>query len=321
MMTRRAVSIDRPGADFKVVGQTVFRDDQGVVAGGGHRRSESAKDGLAVVLDLAGLAVHQIFRPNHPAAECRADRLVAKTDAEQWQLAGKMPDQFNADPGFLRSARPGGNHDAFRTHCLDFFDGHFVVAPDFDLCAQFAKILDKVVSEGIVVIEYEDHNFIVVREPGFQGFKVSMFQGLRSENRHRAYLTDLPPIAMLTPTLEPCLFGAVQMAETQQDQENDKRATRRFALRLPVTVRYGENEEEHAAQTRDVSARGICFSVDTAIQAGSPIDFTMTLPPEITLTESIRVRCQGRVVRVEGGGSAQKMMVAAVIDEYEFLAE
>ncbi len=113
------------------------------------------------------------------------------------------------------------------------------------------------------------------------------------------------------------------MAETQRDQDsaNDKRATRRFALRLPVTVRYGENEPEHVAQTRDVSARGICFYVDSAIQAGSAIDFTLTLPPEITLTESIRVRCKGRVVRVEGGNPATKLAVAAVIDEYEFLAD
>jgi len=115
------------------------------------------------------------------------------------------------------------------------------------------------------------------------------------------------------------------MAETQQErdrgQDKDKRATRRFALRLPVTVRYGDSEEEQAAQTRDVSARGICFYVDSAIQAGSPIDFTLTLPPEITLTESIRVRCKGRVVRIEGGGAANKMAVAAVIDEYEFLAD
>jgi PilZ domain-containing protein len=111
------------------------------------------------------------------------------------------------------------------------------------------------------------------------------------------------------------------MGETQRDQENDKRATRRFALRLPVSVRYGENEEEHTAQTRDVSARGICFYVDSAIQAGSAIDFTLTLPPEITLTESIRVRCKGRVMRVEGGDPAGKLAVAAVIDEYEFLAD
>jgi hypothetical protein len=105
-------------------------------------------------------------------------------------------------------------------------------------------------------------------------------------------------------------------------EENDKRSTRRFALRLPVSVRYGENAtEEHAAQTRDVSARGICFFVDAGIQAGSALDFTLTLPPEITLTESIRVRCKGRVVRVESGGANSKMAVAAVIDEYEFLAD
>ena len=110
------------------------------------------------------------------------------------------------------------------------------------------------------------------------------------------------------------------MADSQQ--ENDKRATRRFALRLPVSVRYGENAaEEQSAQTRDVSARGICFFVDAGIQAGSTLDFTLTLPPEITLTESIRVRCKGRVVRVESGGANSKMAVAAVIDEYEFLAD
>src|SRR6202021_3745501 len=108
------------------------------------------------------------------------------------------------------------------------------------------------------------------------------------------------------------------MAETQQDldkkKNKNKRATRRFALRLPVSVRYGENAEEHAAQTRDVSARGICFYVDSAIQAGSAIDFTLTLPPEITLTESIRVRCKGRVVRIEGGTPAARRAVAAEFD-------
>jgi len=108
------------------------------------------------------------------------------------------------------------------------------------------------------------------------------------------------------------------MAETQQD----KRSTRRFALRLPVTVSYSENgSSEKPAQTRDVSARGICFFLDSAIEAGSPIEFTLTLPPEITLTESIRVRCKGKVVRVENGAPEGKVAVAAVIDEYEFLSE
>ena len=108
------------------------------------------------------------------------------------------------------------------------------------------------------------------------------------------------------------------MAEAQQD----KRATRRFALRLPVSVTYTENgDQAKAAQTRDVSARGICFYLDSAIQAGAVIEFTLTLPPEITLTESIRVRCKGKVVRVDPGPNEGKVAVAAVIDEYEFLSE
>lgn len=105
------------------------------------------------------------------------------------------------------------------------------------------------------------------------------------------------------------------------DAEQEKRATRRFALRLPVSVTYSQNGGDRTAQTRDVSARGICFFVDSAIEAGSPIEFTLTLPPEITLTESIRVRCKGKVVRVDNGASDGKVAVAAVIDEYEFLSE
>ncbi len=108
------------------------------------------------------------------------------------------------------------------------------------------------------------------------------------------------------------------MAEAQQD----KRSTRRFALRLPVTVSAPtDGLPEQAAQTRDVSARGICFYVDSAIAAGSAIEFTLTLPPEITLTESIRVSCKGKVVRVDEGNPSGKLAVAAVIDEYEFLSE
>jgi hypothetical protein len=108
------------------------------------------------------------------------------------------------------------------------------------------------------------------------------------------------------------------MAESQEE----KRATRRFALRLPLSVNYTEEASaQEAAQTRDVSARGISFYVDSAVEAGSAIEFTLTLPPEITLTESIQVRCKGRVVRVDGTTPTGKIAVAAVIDEYEFLSQ
>jgi hypothetical protein len=111
------------------------------------------------------------------------------------------------------------------------------------------------------------------------------------------------------------------MGETKAEAPSqEKRATRRFALRLPVSVSDNSTPEK-SAQTRDVSARGICFYVDSAIAEGSGIEFTLTLPPEITLTESIHVRCKGKVVRVDDTASDGKIAVAAVIEEYEFLSK
>jgi hypothetical protein len=107
----------------------------------------------------------------------------------------------------------------------------------------------------------------------------------------------------------------VLMAEPQREQ----RTTRRFALRLPLTVKFPQGEQKEA-QTRDVSARGISFYVDSTIQEGSPIEFTLTLPPEITLTESIRVHCTGKVVRVEPQ-SPGRVGIADVIQRYDFLAD
>jgi len=88
-----------------------------------------------------------------------------------------------------------------------------------------------------------------------------------------------------------------------------------------VTVSRDNDGSSESAQIRDVSARGICFYLDSAVTQGSPIGFTLTLPPEITLTESIRVQCKGRVVRVEDSSDAGKVTVAAVIEEYEFLPQ
>jgi PilZ domain len=105
-------------------------------------------------------------------------------------------------------------------------------------------------------------------------------------------------------------------------QQAEKRATRRFALRLPVELNpIGTAGVPQLAHTRDVSARGICFYLDAPMATGSAIEFTLTLPPEITLTESIRVRCKGKVVRVDEELTDAKVPVAAVIDEYEFLSE
>ena len=107
------------------------------------------------------------------------------------------------------------------------------------------------------------------------------------------------------------------MSQPQQE----KRATRRFSLRLPVAVKFtSDGVREYSAETKDVSARGVYFFMESSLEVGSPIEFTLTLPPEITLTESIRVRCKGRVVRVENSADS-RVGVGAIIDQYDFVAE
>ncbi len=107
------------------------------------------------------------------------------------------------------------------------------------------------------------------------------------------------------------------------EPQPDRRATRRFPLQLPVTVRGPQGGMDAIAQTRDVSSRGICFFTDpttTSLQTGSQIEFTLTLPPEVTLTEAIKVRCKGRIVRIENVETG-RMAIAAQIQQYEFVGD
>lgn len=102
----------------------------------------------------------------------------------------------------------------------------------------------------------------------------------------------------------------------------DQRANRRFSLHLPVSIRYTDGRpEEIPAETKNVSAHGVFFQVQSKLAEGSRIEFTMTLPPEVTMTNPIRVRCQGRVVRVDQSGSGPEIGVAALIEQYDFIAD
>src|SRR5438552_2365609 len=98
----------------------------------------------------------------------------------------------------------------------------------------------------------------------------------------------------------------------------EQRSMRRFAMQLPVQVKTPEGVQDAVATTKDVSARGVFIYLDSEVAENTPIEFTLTLPPEITMTQSIRVQCRGKIVRIERDRPG-KIGVAAVIDHYEFL--
>ena len=95
---------------------------------------------------------------------------------------------------------------------------------------------------------------------------------------------------------------------------------RRFDMRLPAAVRVADTgSEELFTETQNVSARGVFFYLDRPVEPGSHLEVTLTFPPHITLTDSVRVRFTARVVRVEDPLPASRIGIAAFIEEYEFL--
>jgi PilZ domain len=100
----------------------------------------------------------------------------------------------------------------------------------------------------------------------------------------------------------------------------ERREEQRFPLRLPVFVRSMDGHlREESSFTQDVSARGAFFYLYKRLAEGTPIELLLTLPAEITLTENIRVRCKGKVVRVVNGMDGGQTGVAVVIEQYDFI--
>ena len=113
-------------------------------------------------------------------------------------------------------------------------------------------------------------------------------------------------------------WAGLVMSMEHANQGAEKRRARRFPMALPVALmRPGETTEE-PVQTRDISSGGIYFQMAEAPQPGSRMEFILTLPSEITLTGPVQIRCFGKVLRVDRGGSRQ-IGVAATIERYEFL--
>src|SRR5690348_9589929 len=105
-----------------------------------------------------------------------------------------------------------------------------------------------------------------------------------------------------------------------QQPSQDRRAMRRFDMRLPAAVQLaGDNDQQFVTETQNVSARGVFFYLDRPLQEGDRIHVTLTFPPHVTLTESVRVRFAAKVIRVEAPLPLSRIGIAAVIEDYEFV--
>jgi hypothetical protein len=127
----------------------------------------------------------------------------------------------------------------------------------------------------------------------------------------------------------PAFRGRFWIAEAKMiDPANrvERRVGQRFPYLLPVSIRQASSENEAAGFTQDLSSRGVYFFTDAPLLEGAEVELTLQMPSEITLGESMRVRCRGRVLRVTRPAShaanvETKAGVAVRFDGYEYLPE
>ena len=97
--------------------------------------------------------------------------------------------------------------------------------------------------------------------------------------------------------------------------QQEVRCAVRFPLALPVVLTSGS--DEIAAVTRNVSASGVVFELDSPVPSGLEVRFSLRMPGAILGTpHDVLVHCQGRVVRCSKNQSNYR--AAATIDEYQF---
>lgn len=97
----------------------------------------------------------------------------------------------------------------------------------------------------------------------------------------------------------------------------ERRASQRFEFQQPVSIRVSGCNG--SGFTQDLSGRGVSFITDMTLATGEPVELTLMMPSEITLGESMRVRCRGQVTRVQPLEIAGKNSVAVHFAGYEYL--
>ena len=97
----------------------------------------------------------------------------------------------------------------------------------------------------------------------------------------------------------------------------ERRSGQRFQVHLPLTIHV--DGKAVPGFTQDVSSRGLFLYSEAQLAEGAGVEVTFTMPSEITLGESMRVRARGRVLRAHCSQAGPQTGIAVQLDSYEYL--
>src|SRR5882672_3880585 len=97
----------------------------------------------------------------------------------------------------------------------------------------------------------------------------------------------------------------------------ERRSGQRFQVHLPLTIHV--DGKAVPGFTQDVSSRGLFLYTEAQLAEGAAVELTFTMPSEITLGESMRVRARGRVLRAATSQAGPQTGLAVQLGSYEYL--
>lgn len=100
---------------------------------------------------------------------------------------------------------------------------------------------------------------------------------------------------------------------------HERRAGQRFDFQIPVSLRVAGSHREGHGFTQNLSAKGISFCTEMALAEGEMLEVTLVMPSEITMAESMPLRCRGKVLRASPSGVPIKCVAAVHLEHYEYL--
>ena len=132
-------------------------DGERVIARRREGAGQAGEQAGGVMVNRAGLAVHDLLGRDDITAKGLADRLVTEADAEQGQVGGELADDVETDAGTVRITRAGRENNARRLQRQGLGCTHGVIADDARRRPQFLEIMHQVEGETVVIVDDQQH--------------------------------------------------------------------------------------------------------------------------------------------------------------------
>ena len=94
----------------------------------------------------------------------------------------------------------------------------------------------------------------------------------------------------------------------------ERRSAKRYRFNFPLKVSWSDRQT--LTKTAEVSSRAVYFFFAETLPVGTPLQFVLTLFPEVTESKPVQLTCGGHVLRADA--LPGRIGIAASIDHYEF---